>query len=185
MEAFMDLEKIVELQYLTLRKEIEITKDRIFKIITGGATVVPLAQFLAISYNLGIVTMLLPFLVVIMTLLFLSEMNALMRCGRYIRTEIEPLFKAKKITGWESWLESNMDIDTRKVDRYVGYSFYILTFFYYVLSVFLAVGYANQVYDSVGLAISLGLYIAISVWVLSVILQGVTYSTTTRRTLGS
>jgi len=173
----MDLDKFVELQYQTLRKEIEVTKERIFKIMTGGATVVPLAQFLALSYDLGIITLLLPFLVVIVILLFLSEMNALMRCGRYIRTEIEPLFNAKKITGWETWLESHVDIDTRKVDKYVGYSFYILTFFYYILSVFLASGYAYQAYGIIGLSISLGLYIAVSIWVLSVILQGVTYST--------
>lgn len=173
----MEIDKIIELQFQTLRKEVELTKERIFKIIVGGATVVPGAQFLAASFDLGIVTLLMPFLVVIVTLLFLAEMNALMRCGRYIRTEIEPIFKTKEFNGWETWLETHSDIDTRKVDKFVGYSFYILTFFYYIIAVYLASDFAYAIYGIIGLAIALGLYIAVGVWVLSVITQSVTYST--------
>lgn len=158
----MDEKKFLESQYLTLRKEIEATKDRIFKIIIGGATVVPAAQFFAEVYKVGVVTLVLPFLVIIVMLLFLHENNALMRCGRFIRLHIEPHLPS--LTCWEYWLsEPTPNFDTRASEKYLIYSFYLLSTLYYISSVYLAAVFANAEYGIVGLAIILGTYNAVGI----------------------
>lgn len=158
----MDKEKFLELQYKTLRKEIEHTKDRMFKIAFGGITIVPAAQFLAVAFEIEAVALLLPFLVIIIVIMFLAENNALMRSGRYIARHIEP--EVKDIHGWEAWLEEPNQDNTRIVDRYIIYSFYLLWMFYYIVSVYLAGTVVFKLYGVLGLSIILGVYIAIGVW---------------------
>lgn len=149
-------ERFLELEFMTLRKEIEQTKERTFRIIIGGATVIPAAQFLAQVYQIAVVTVLLPFLVAIIVLVFLSENNALMRCGRYIKNEIEP--KIDGVLGWETWLEQPSPL-RRAVDKYMNYSFYLLSAVYYLLSVVLASEFIELEYGLVGYSVMLGVYV--------------------------
>lgn len=161
-KILMDEEKFLEFQYFTLRKEIEATKDRIFKIIIGGATVVPAAQFFAEVYKVGVITLVLPFLVIIIMLLFLHENNALMRCGRFIKFHIEP--HVPSLTCWEDWLSKpTPNFDTRASEKYLIYSFYLLSTLYYIASVYLAAVFSNTEYEIVGLAITLGTYSAVGI----------------------
>ena len=173
----MKKEKFLELQYLTLRKEIEETKGRIFKIIVGGASVVPAAQFLAQTYDVGVIMLLLPFLVIIIILLFLAENNALMRCGRYIRLHIEPAIP--EIMGWETWeeKEKTSEFDPRAADKYVIYSFYLLATLYYIVSVYLAASFAYTTYSSIGLTAVLGTYIVLGIWVAILVISRVKATT--------
>jgi len=158
----MDIEKFIELQYLTLRKEIESTKDRMFKIVVGGTTVVPAAQFFAEVYKVGVITLVLPFLVIIVMLLFLHENNALMRCGLFIRLHVEP--NEPNLTCWEYWLEKQTEnYEPRDAEKYLIYSFYLLSTLYYIASVYLAAVFSNTEYGIVGLAITLGTYSAIGI----------------------
>ena len=188
----MKKEKFLELQYLTLRKEIEETKGRIFKIIVGGASVVPAAQFLAQTYDVGVIMLLLPFLVIIIILLFLAENNALMRCGRYIRLHIEPYIRLpieptipEGIMGWETWEEETSEkkktseFDPRAADRYLIYSFYLLATLYYIVSVYLAASftYTNTTYSLIGLTVVLGTYIALGIWVAILVIPKVRATT--------
>src|SRR5207253_2013711 len=127
----MKEEKFLQLQYETLRKEIEEAHGRAFKIIIGGLTIVP-AIWSAIrsldkAIDLGPVTLLLPFIVVVTVLLFLAQNAAIMRCGRYIRLNIENAVPS--IIGWETWLEKPREAgepDLRGVDKYLIRSFYVL-----------------------------------------------------------
>ncbi len=174
----MEKKRFLEVQYLTLRKEIEETKSRTFKILVGGVTVVPAAQFLAQSLGIEVLQLLLPFLVMIIMLLFLAENNALMRCGRYIRLHIEP--KIPEVTGWEVWLEKPSEFNPRAVDHYVIYSFYLLSALYYIVSVYLAASIAFVTYDLVGLAVALGVYIALGIGIAILLVLKVKATTTTK-----
>ena len=85
----MDPKKFTELQYTTLRKEIEHSRSNMFKLVIGGSAVIPTAQHLADKFSIGIITLALPMVVVVLVLLFLSENHAIMRAGTYIKEEIE------------------------------------------------------------------------------------------------
>ena len=133
--------KFFELQYMTLRKEIEDIHSRMFTLLVGGSALVPAAQYVSESFNVGIVLFALPFLVVILVLLFLSQNIAIMRCGQFIREHIEP--QAEGIAGWENWEEETQEkgqtIDRRVVDKLVMLSFYALFGVYYIVSVYLGI----------------------------------------------
>lgn len=77
--------KFLEIQYTTLRKEIETSKANMFKLVVGGAAVIPTAQSLASTYSIGIITLALPLIVVVLVLLFLTENHSMMRAGTYNR----------------------------------------------------------------------------------------------------
>ncbi len=150
-------------QYISLREEIKETKARIFKTLVFGIIAIPAANFLAQSYHVDVVMIVLPLLVIVLSFLYLSENNAKMRCGRFIRTKIESLLE--DVPGWESWLEDPGEkYQTRIVDIYLDVSFYILFFVYYVGSVFLATRFSIQNYDYLTTAIILGFYVAIGIW---------------------
>ncbi len=140
--APLEAQRFYELQYLTLRKEIEDTHARMFTLLIGGSALVPAAQFLSEAFRAGVFLVVLPFLVVVLVLLFLSQNVAIMRCGQYIREHIEA--KIPDITGWETWEEQRDDNgggrigDRRIVDNLLNYGFYLLSGLYYVVSVYLA-----------------------------------------------
>lgn len=173
------MDQFLELQYITLRKEIEETKARTFRIIIGGATIVPAAQFIAQTYNIATLSLLLPVLVIIITLLFLAENHALMRCGCFIRLHIEST--VAEVKGWETWLESTHELDDRRtVDRYLNYSFFLLSGLYYIASVTLAGELAHSRYGLVGLSVTLGVYVALGIWMATLLIRQVKATTTTR-----
>jgi hypothetical protein len=114
----MNEEAFLEWQYHTLRKEIETSKDRLFKIGAGSLIIVPAVEILAIAvketvvadHDMGailvvpllVLLLLLPIVVLVLHTLFFAEHLAISRCARYIREHIEPA--VPKVVGWEQWL---------------------------------------------------------------------------------
>jgi hypothetical protein len=158
----MDRNEFLKQQYITLREEVRETKDRIFKTMGFGLLVVPGSNFLAEAYQLDTIILSLPVLVVVVALLYLSEENALMRCGRYIKHYIEP--NILDVVGWEQWLEKESNWDARSVDKHVSYAFYLLFLVYFVGCVFIAGRFAITAYGVIQGAILLGAYIAVGLW---------------------
>ena len=112
----MEKSEFLRYEYLTLREEIKETKARIFKLAGIGIVGMPSAYFFAKAYQLEVLVMSLPILICTVVLLYLSESRALMRCGQYIRTKIEPaIIDTHGIcgTGWECWLEEKAKGDRR------------------------------------------------------------------------
>ncbi|HEY3244272.1 MAG TPA: hypothetical protein VGM03_13075 [Phycisphaerae bacterium] len=131
----MDEHEFLKQQFITLRDEIRATKQRAFLIVLLGLIAVPIVAYLAESANRELVAPMLPFLILVLTVLYFVEQNALMRCGQFIRCAIEP--QIKDAPGWETWLESKPDL--RTMDKYFGGCFLIVFFVYYFLAVGLAI----------------------------------------------
>jgi hypothetical protein len=174
----MDRQEFLKQQYLSLREEIRATKDRIFKTMGFGLIVVPSATFLAKAYDVDTFILSLPVLVVVVALIYLSENNALMRCGRYIKYHIEPAIA--DVVGWEQWLERIGPWDARSVDKYLSYAFYLLFFVYFAGSVFLAGRFAIEKYGIIPGVILLAVYIAIGVWFVIYLITAIQVSTSTK-----
>lgn len=152
--------QFLELQYNTLRKEIEVSKSNMFKLIVGGAGIIPAAQSVADVYAIGAITLALPLIVVVLVLLFLAENHAMMRAGTYILEQIEP--KVKGITGWETWLSSaEKGSGKRTVDKLLILAFSILAASYFLVSVILAARYAFQEFGQQGQYLIIGAYVGI------------------------
>lgn len=156
----MEEAKFIELQYLALRKEIENSKQNMFRLAIGGGAAVPAAQYIAQAYSIGTITMALPLVVVVLVLLFLSENNAVMRAGSYILQEIESRYESVK--GWETWLmDSSVSDGTRTVDKLVVFAFSLLASSYFVVSVIVAARYAFQEFGEKGQYLLSGGYLGI------------------------
>lgn len=171
-------EWFLEREYESLRDEIKETKNRLFKTLTFGVTAIPAAQFLAENYNIRLVAIALPLLVIVIALLYLSESHALMRSGRYIRLNIEP--RAAGDAGWERWLVSPDEFSKRAPERYLAFSFYVLFLVYYAASAQFAV---KQIAEALGPGASIMSIIAyVTVGISSVVffLKKLLLSTTTR-----
>lgn len=155
----IDKATFLSMQFETLRREIEISRDLRFKIMTGGTAAVPAAQFLSERFSIGAVSLVLPILVVVIAVLFITENNAIMRSGRYIRTVIEP--EVPDTLGWEEWLESQEDFDARLVDRLLLMSFYALMTIYFSAAVLFALHFIGQA-TGLFLQIAAGIAYAVS-----------------------
>ncbi len=131
----MDKNEFLRQQYVTLRDEIKATKQRAFLIVLLGLIAVPIVAFVAQTHELDYVAPMVPFLVLVLTVAYFVEQNALMRCGQFIRSSIEP--QIMDAPGWETWLESKPDL--RTMDKYFGGCFMIVFFVFYFLSVALAI----------------------------------------------
>jgi hypothetical protein len=127
------------LEYQTLRDEIKEIKARIFKIMNFSFTVVPTATLVADKYQVGFLFGAIPFIVMAVSLLYLSENQGIMRCGRYIKEQIEP--KIKGVFGWERWLSTEHPDDRRSVDRFLSYAFVSIFFVYYIAASLMAVAH--------------------------------------------
>ena len=159
----MDKTEFLKNQFVSLREEIAESKKRVFQTMGFGLVVVPGSHFLAQAYALDTVTLSLPILVIVVSLVYLSENNAIMRCGRYIKQHIEP--EINDTIGWEQWIEDNAgDFDTRSVDKHMFYAFYLLFFVYFAGSVFIACRFAKAHFDIFLTASMLGGYVAVGVW---------------------
>jgi hypothetical protein len=130
-EKDLDQSKFFELEYNTLRKEIETRADRHFKIAAGTLLIVPAVSILAKATEkssgastppVGAETvppppllppltltllMVLPMIVLALYALYVSEHHAIHRCARYIRAYIEGQIEPKP-KGWETWLKDTM-----------------------------------------------------------------------------
>lgn len=158
----LDRHRFLELQYVTLRKEIEASKSNMFKLVVGGSAVIPAAQSLANTYAIGAITLALPLIVVVLVLLFLAENHAMMRAGTYILEEIEPNIEG--VTGWETWLSSAKgNIGKRTVDKLLVFAFSILAASYFMVSVVLAARHALQEFGQQGQYLISGAYIGVGI----------------------
>ncbi len=164
-------------QYRTLREEIRETKARIFYISAAALFVVPGGQYIARTMDAPLVVAVLPLLVLCIAFLYLSENHSLMRCGRYIRLQIEA--PIPDFMGWEEWLESPDGCEPRKVDSYVNYSFLLLFTVYYVASSLAAVRSAAQTPEPWVYSAAIGGYSAIGAFFALFLLRTVKSATTT------
>ena len=154
--------KFLELEYMTLRKEIETSKANMFKLVVGGAAVIPAAQSLGSAYQIGAITLALPLIVVVLVLLFLAENHSMMRAGTYILHEIEP--KMDGGGGWETWLNSTKGKSgKRTVDKLLIFAFSVLASSYFIASVVLATRHALQEFGQQGQYLLGGAYLGIGV----------------------
>ena len=143
-------------------KERNQTKSRIFNIFGFAITIVPAAQFIAHTYKVEVLVLTVPLLVVVVSLMYLGEINALKHWNRAIRDEIEIQRQntTPQMRSWESGLEYSED-----VVPFLSYSFLLLFFVYYLASVFFVSISINK-YGIIPEAILLGFYTAIGVWFL-------------------
>lgn len=179
----MDKARYLELEYQTLRKEVEDSLSRSFQIMVGGTTLIPALVGLLAYYAATAILMTLPLMVVVIALLYLNQWNSIMRCGRYIRTRIESPVMGSG--GWEAWLEAHPEMgsgayDNRLVDSYLVYAFYLLIAAYYFATCYVAIAYANDAYGGAVGWTGLGVYIAVGVLIGVIILRRVPTSTTTK-----
>ena len=131
----MEKQDFVREQYLALRKEINGTKYRLFVTVCLGLVVVPVLTYLAELPDTRFVGPIVPFVVLVLTMLFVSEEHALMRAGRYIRERIEPLIEEG--AGWEAWLETQPGL--RFMDKCLFGCFLITFFVFYAASAGMAI----------------------------------------------
>lgn len=168
--------RFLELQYQALRREIDATKDRLFKIVVGGAVVVPGAQYFAAANEIEALTLALPFVVVILALLFLSENHALMRCGTYMRENIEGLVPG--VCGWEEWLDDNVTRGARSVDRLLIIAFALLAAVYFLIAVAMASRLALKMFGTQGQYLTAGTYCGIGIVLVVLIASQARFNTT-------
>jgi hypothetical protein len=173
-----------QLQYLTLRKEIEDCLQRSFQIMVGGATLIPVLVGLIGHYAATPILLTLPMMVVVVALLYLNQWNSIMRCGRYIRTKIE--LEIMGNDGWEAWLEAPPDaevgaVHNRFVDNYLAYAFYLLIGAYYFATSFISVTYARRAYGELAEWVTLGVYVFIGLVMGIIVLRRVPTNTTTKK----
>jgi len=156
----MDDNDFLLAQFSTLREEIKETKARIYRTLGFGITAVPTAHYLAQSYNIDILAITLPILVLVVGLMYLSENHSLMRCGRYIREQIE---SHTNVIGWEEWLSTPDIFKKRAVDIFLFYSFYILFLMYYMSSLFLTAKFCIEKYSKEFSIIIIIIYIVLGI----------------------
>ena len=111
-------EKFLELEYVTLRKEIEACQTRHFRMVAGALFSVPAIPAIAniIKANgsglgpdivaLALLTPL-PLIFLSLYLRFFHEHHMMGRCAKYIREQIEPTVEG--VRGWETWLSEQKD----------------------------------------------------------------------------
>jgi len=158
----MNKDEFLKLQFKSLREEIKETKSRIFRILNIGIIAIPASLYFGITAKINIIILVIPFLIIAVSLLYLSENHSLMRAGRYIKEYIEKEVKNgnKEFIGWEEWLESkpiivstevkpddsfkerlkriikwfvpDQKFEPRRGEEYISYCFYILFFIYYI-----------------------------------------------------
>lgn len=162
MVKVLDRARFLELEYQTLRAEIEKSKENMFKLVVGGAAVIPAAQSLASTYSIGAITIALPLIVVVLVMLFLAENHSMMRAGTYILEQIEPSIEVPG--GWETWLHTSIDTSsTRTVDKMLIFAFAVLASCYFIVSVVLAVRHALAEFGQQGQYLLGGAYLGVGV----------------------
>ncbi|MFH0980393.1 MAG: hypothetical protein V2A79_02510 [Planctomycetota bacterium] len=133
----MDNSSFLLQQFVTLRDEIKAIKARLFWIVAMGLFGVPLITYLVAScQRTQFLTAMIPYVVLVLIVMFIAEQSALMRAGQYIRRNVEP--KVPEALGWETWLESHASI--RLLDRHF-FAVFVLVFFVYY---FMSIGFAVQ-----------------------------------------
>ena len=175
----MEKETFILEQFRALRSEMDATKSRLFKLSGVALALVPTAQYISYTNrSLHLLILLLPLLVIALAFLYMSESHSAMRIGRYIRQNIEP--QIEDVLGWENWLETKSEYDTRTVDKYSMYCFYILFVVYFLGAAALACAKAYELWGGTGFSAALGSYIAIGGWFGIFWIRNIRQCTTTR-----
>jgi hypothetical protein len=173
-------------QYLSLRSEILQSKEHMFRLASIGSPAVPAAGALIDSLELDAAFLALPLLVVVIGILFVSENQAIMRCGRYIREQIESRYATD---GWERWLEKELENSpSRAADKWLHYAFFGVFVAYYVGSAYFGtsfvhgeVGAGFRAESTVATAISYAVFGLMSVWFMAQNLRASTRAPTPNR----
>ena len=129
----MDASEFLKEQFLVLRREIDARQTRIFWTVIIGLLGMPTLTYLARDAD-ALAWLAIPFLVLVIIVLFLAEQNAMMRCGRFIREKIES--NPDLVPGWEFWLESRQEY--RRMERNFVGCFIVIFFLYYFLAMAMA-----------------------------------------------
>jgi hypothetical protein len=169
----MKREDYLSQQFITLRREIEGQQSRVFWIIVIGLLGMPVLGYVLLSATTHIwVT--LPFFLLVLIILYLTEQNHMIRAGRYIREYIEP--QVEFSPGWEAWLETHAEL--RLVDKHFSSCFVVLFFLYYFLSIafsmYRLVAAADEEKSGIGWALVYGasaMYAIATIWGLSTLLR--------------
>ena len=151
-------------EYRTLRKEIEETKARMFKLAGIALIGLPSITALAEGLEIQILLVVLPLFIVATMLLYLSESSGLMRCGTYIKYCIEAEISGEdKNSGWEHWLAEKTPVheDRRRVDKMTFWFFITVFILYYLAASFLGARAAKMLHDTSGPTIAVAAYVAI------------------------
>ena len=176
----MDKEKFIKLEYISLREEIKETKARIFKTMSFGLAIVPTSTIIGKMYEIEFLILTVPFLVVVVALVYLSENRALMRCGRYISNVIEP--QINNHIGWEKWISDENKPDRRSVDRFLTYSFIILFFIYYIASSYLACNFISILHSSLSFLITMtAIYFVVGIIFIVFFIKNIEISTSAKK----
>jgi len=173
----MDNQKFIEVQFNSLRREIEASKANLFKTIGFGLAGIPGMYFVAASFDLDFLIAAIPLLVIVIGLLYLSESHAIMRCGRFIREEIEP-----QVSGgpkWETWLADDK-FDRRTVDRFLMYAFFLLCAIYYIATSAMAAKFASTMGQSAVFGVA-AFYTGVGLFSCFFLVMNIRLSTTTRQ----
>ncbi len=174
-------EKFLELEYNTLRKEIETSRDRHFRILAGALFAIPAVQIVAQIVDAGgsgtttvpntialVILLLLPVVLLTLCRLYFCERLAIERCARYIREHIEEVVEGVK-GGWETWLEEGKDKGIRALEDRQTSVLALLYGLLFLVAVFLAGQQAYIVFSGLfsnSTAAVVGGWIAVGVVVL-------------------
>jgi hypothetical protein len=173
----MNKEDFKKMEYCTLREEIKETKSRIFKIAGLAIIGTPSAYFLGKALQMELFTLFLPAFICIILLFYLSESHALMRCGYYIKTNIENEVDNQ---GWENWLEQRTESgDRRLVDKLVNIFFNFIFIMYYIAAVFEADKIAFKILGTVTAEYIRGIYSGIFIIFIAIMIYSWPRSTST------
>jgi hypothetical protein len=155
----MTTEEFLKQEFITLREEIKETKRRMFLVVVLGSLLVLVGSFVVemtgpaakvldgersapVLYgSLG--TAAVPYVVLLLILLYVAEQNVILRAGRYVKEHIEP--RIADTVGWERWLESQPGL--RRIDKAFLASFLVIFLIFYCVSVDVA---ANALANAFG-----------------------------------
>lgn len=129
----MDAKNFAAEEFKSLREEIRSRQMRAFWTVVIGLLGVPALTYVAGTANMQL-WLALPFFVLVIIVLFLSEQNAMMRAGRYIREILEA--HTGFTPGWEAWLESGRE--HRLMEKHFFACFISVFFLYYFASIAMA-----------------------------------------------
>ena len=171
----MDKQQFLSQQYIMLCEEIKEARGRVFKIFGFGLIAVPASHFMAKTYKIDILILLIPALVIVVSLLYLAENNSIMRAGCFIKMHIES--QVDGVVGWEHWLETPGNFKTRASDKYMLICSCLLFLVYYSASTSIAAKYAIAEYGLIFTAVLTIVYVAIGIWFFIWLIKSTSFST--------
>ncbi len=128
-------QQTLRMQFQALRAEIDATQGRLFRLVCLAGLGLPALLYLGERPETEFLAPVLPFAVLVLVMLYLSEQHALMRCGRYMRERIEPLIEEG--AGWEAWLESQPTL--RVMDKSIFWCVVLTSFVFFFSAVGLGI----------------------------------------------